>query len=241
MNKHDRRIHRSKKEKLKRRLANKREEREQPMFGGGPIQYEMSARSEAMHCGGIGAAQSIVATTGLAEAIDASLFLLEHHSPYHESDHVLNLAYNILAGGTCLDDLHILRANPAYLNGLGAKRIPAPSTAGDFIRRFGRAHVLLLMDTVNKVRTKLWLRQAKAFREEATLDVDGTITPTMGECLGGMDISHKGTWGYAPLIVSLANTREPLFIENRPGSAHSARKSTTFPLPSSPHWAPMMP
>ena len=64
------------------------------------------------------------------------LHLLKVHLPYHESDHVLNLAYNMLAGGKCLEDLELLRNDEVYLDALGAQRIPDPTTAGDFCRRF---------------------------------------------------------------------------------------------------------
>ena len=44
--------------------------------------------------GGNGRMQELVCTLGLAEAIDQRLHLLKMQLPYHESDHVLNLAYN---------------------------------------------------------------------------------------------------------------------------------------------------
>ena len=64
-------------------------------------------------------------------------------------------------------------------------------------------------------------RTTEDFLAEAFLDVDGTIAGTYGECKGGMGLSYKGIWGYAPLIVTLANTREVLYVVNRPGNAAS--------------------
>jgi Transposase DDE domain group 1 len=58
--------------------------------------------------------------------------------------------------------------------------------------------------------------------------VDGTIAGTTGECKEGMDISHKGEWGYAPLIISLAQTREPLYWVNRSGNAPSHLDSSVW-------------
>ena len=62
--------------------------------------------------------------------------MLKINMPYHESDHVLNIAYNALCGGTCLEDLELRRNDEVYLDALGARRIPDPTTAGDFCRRF---------------------------------------------------------------------------------------------------------
>ena len=193
-----------------------------PMFGSTYVHYEVSAQAAAMSYGGIAAVHRLVAKLGLVEGIDATLKLLKVHLPYHESDHVLNLAYNIMCGGTRLEDIERLRHDGAYMNALSAKLIPDPTTAGDFTRRFTEADVIGLMDCINAVRSKLWrTRAASLLSPVAYIDVDGTSAPTYGEKKGGMDISYKGVWGYAPLIVSLANTKEVLYIVNRPGNASS--------------------
>jgi len=192
------------------------------MFATGKIHYEIGANTDAMSFGGMGAVHRLVSKLGLVKAIDEAVELLKVHLPYHESDHVLNLAYNVLCGGTRLEDIERLRHDTAYMNALGADLIPDPTTAGDFCRRFKEADVLDLMEAINSVRPQLWRGRGREWLGPVTyLDVDGTLAPTYGERKAGMDISYKGIWGYAPLIVSLANTREPLYVVNRPGNVPS--------------------
>ena len=83
--------------------------------------------------------------TGLAAAIDERLQLLKVHQPCHESDHVLNIAYNILCGGRTLEDLEQRRQDEVYLDALGARTLPDPTTAGDFTRRFTESDIVALM------------------------------------------------------------------------------------------------
>jgi hypothetical protein len=161
--------------------------------------------------------------TGLVQAIDQRLQLLKIHRPYHESDHVLNIAYNFLAGGTHLEHLELRRRDEVYLDALGAECIPDPTTAGDFCRRFGSGDVEQLMAAVNECRLDVWQQQPEAFFEEALIDADGVLVPTHGSCKAGMEFSYGGLWGYHPLVVSLGNTAEPLYIENRPGNCPSHR------------------
>ena len=195
---------------------------DKPMFGSTCMHYEVSAHPQAMSFGGIAAVHRLVTKLGLAKEVDATLKLLKVHLPYHESDHVLNLAYNVMCGGTCLEDIERLRHDQAYMNALNAKLIPDPTTAGDFTRRFSEADVIGLMDCINAIRPKLWrTRAASLLAPVAYIDVDGTTAPTYRQKKRGMDISYKGVWGYAPLIVSLANTKEVLYVVNRPGNASS--------------------
>jgi Transposase DDE domain group 1 len=163
-----------------------------------------------------------VTRLGLVTAIDAGLHLLKMHLPYHESDHVLTLAYSVLTGGTRLEDVDRLRCDVPLMNGLGARLLPDPTTTGDFLRRFTEADLLTLMDAVNSVRPQLWRgRGADLLGETVYLDTDGTLVPTTGQLKQGMDISYQGIWGYAPLLITLANTREVLYLVNRPGNAPS--------------------
>jgi hypothetical protein len=104
---------------------------------------------------------------------------------------------------------------------LGARRLPDPTTSGDFTRRFEEADIASLMEITNTIRQRVWRQQPKGFLQEAFIDTDGTIAPTLGECKGGMSLSYKGIWGYAPLLVSLANTNEVLYLVNRPGNVAS--------------------
>jgi hypothetical protein len=184
---------------------------------------------EATSFGGIFAMHRLVTRLGLVTAIDANLELLKIHLPYHESDHVLTLAYSVLCGGTRLEDVDRLRNDVPLMNGLGARLLADPTTTGDFLRRFTEADLLTLMEVINSVRPQLWRgRGADLLGEVTYLDVDGTIVPTTGQLKQGMNISYKGLWGYAPLLVTLANTREVLYLVNRPGNAPSHLDAATW-------------
>ena len=185
-------------------------------LGAHALQYQTADRVRAIPCGGIGAMHLLARKVGLVDAIDARLPILKRRRPYSESDHVLNIAYNVLCGGVVLDDIETRRNDVAFLDALGARTIPDPTTAGDFCRRFDRERCEALMEIVNDVRVGVWQKQSRAFFEQtARIDADGTYVETTGECKQGMDISYNGVWGYHPLVVSLANTGEPLFIVNR--------------------------
>jgi hypothetical protein len=222
VNKRDHKIYQKDKQNLEIRLDRKHyEDQPDPMFQDSNLHYEIAERTRAIGYGGIGAMHQLVCRLGLDKAINENISLLKYHVPYWESDHVLNIAYNVLAGGTCLEDIETLRGDETYMNGLGAERIPDPTTAGDFLRRFDEDWIFGLQETINRTRQKVWALQDDSFCDTGIIDVDGTIAGTTGECKEGMEISYNGIWGYAPLIVSLANTNEVLYLVNRPGNRPS--------------------
>ena len=224
----------SKKLEKRKRKINKRIKKKQwphqpkPMMTGSNIVYDIDGRHQGIAYGGIGNIHQLAARSGLIDEIDNHMQLLERHLPYYESDHILNISYNYLVGGSCLQDIELLRNDEAWLDALGASIIPDPTTAGDFLRRFNAKQIAELMEVKNTIRGKIWQKQPASFFREAIIDADGTICATDGECKQGMDISYNGQWGYHPLIISLHNTREPLYIVNRPANAPSHHNSAPW-------------
>jgi hypothetical protein len=197
------------------------EDMSQPMMRGSSPRFELSVRTVGTAYGGIGLIHQFALELGLADAIDQRLHLFKVHLPYHESDHVLSLAYNALCEGRCLEDLELRRQDEAYLNMLGAARIPDPTTAGDFCRRFQPEHLAALQQAFDLIRRKVWARQPAEFFDCAWIEADGTMVETGAECKQGIDISYKRVWGYHPLVVTLANTGEVLRLKNRSGNRPS--------------------
>jgi hypothetical protein len=84
------------------------------------------------------------------------------------------------------------------------------------------------MGIFNEARLRAWGQQPDGFFDEAFIDADGTIAPSDGWCKQGVDISYKGEWGYHPLVVSLANTSEPLYLVNRNGNRPSHEQADVY-------------
>jgi hypothetical protein len=205
----------------KRRVKSDRRGCSKPMLTASNLQDESGDRGRGVGDGGIGARHLLVRKLRRAEAIDRRLHLLKIHRPYHESDHVLNRASNALGDGTCLEDIELRGNDAVFLDALGARRIPDPTTAGDCCRRFQPADVHPLLDIFNDIRTQAWAGQPDASFAQARSDADGTRVDTAAECTQGLDIAYDGTWGYHALLVSLANPGAVLSLLNRSGNRPS--------------------
>ena len=223
--------------RITKRNEHKVKDNSAPMFTMRTVRFEIADRTQATCFGGLGLIHPLAHQCGLVSAIDRRLQLLQFHFPYFESDHVLNIAYNALSGGRCLEDLELKRCDEAYLNLIGATRIPDPTTAGDFCRRFTtQARIDALHHAIDDARRIVWARQPHEFFERAIVDMDGHTVETTGECKQGMDLNYEGRWARReaenktghPLLISLANTKEPLRIFNRPGNRPSHEGAAAY-------------
>jgi hypothetical protein len=192
-----------------------------PVLQGQGLRFELSDKNHGVVEGGAALFLRLAKDVGLVNSIDRRLKLLKIHLPYHESDHVLNIALNALCDGNCLQDIELRRNSEAFLDMLGTDSIPDPTTAGDFCRRFSPEALTDLEQAIDDARLNVWSRQSSGFFEEATIEADGVIVETGGECKRGMDISYNGKWGYHALLMTMANTCEVLRLVNRPANRPS--------------------
>jgi hypothetical protein len=199
------------------------------MMGAAKAHYEVAEKTEATIHGGIALAHRVAVVSGLIAAINKRVGVLKIHCPYYESDHILNIAFNAMCGGQTLDDIELRRNDAAFLNALQAEAIPDPTTAGDFCRRFQAEHIHALMAAIDEARLQVWAQQGDELTSQtAVIEADGSIVPTTGERKQGMGMSYKGIWGYHPLVVTLANTGEVLYIANRSGNRPSHEGAAAY-------------
>lgn len=194
-----------------------------PLFRNRRVQMEVDQRGDTTPYGGLAAAHLLTKKLRLDEEIDKVLHLLQFHLPFHESDHVLTHAYNLFVGGQCIEDIQNLQHSEAVKNLLGAVRLPDPTTAGDFLRRFDHSALDCLQGAIDAARVKVWKRMPRRLRRTATIDIDSHIKEVYGDCKEGADFSYTKKWSYHPLLVTLQETGECLRLINRPGSVASAQ------------------
>jgi len=156
---------------------------------------------------------------GLVKEIDLNLQLLKVHLPYHESDHVLNFAFNILAGGLRLEDMEQRRSDEHYMNGLGANAFLIPPPPGTSLVDLSRPTFLpfrmLQSDTRESVGPATdWIpdRSLRGRGRNHRRDLGGLQR--------GMDMSYKGIWAITPGSEFGQHQRSAL-SGHRPGNAVS--------------------
>jgi len=195
------------------------------------LHTEVDAQSEVTPYGGLALVAEFIRRFKVAQTLDERVHLLKVYLPYRESDHILAQAINLYVGGACIEDLTNLQQSEALKRLLGACRIPDPTTAGDFLRRFdeGQSGGSLegLRSAINKVQEQVWAalsprrRGKKQKREWVVIDLDGHIKELYGVQKEGADFSYNGKWSYHPLVISMAGTGECIAIRNRPGNVRS--------------------
>ena len=194
-----------------------------PVFRHPKLHAEVES-SDTTSLGGLALAARLVARLGIPKLIDDRLSLLRSHRPFRESDHVLTHVYNLFAGGSAIEDIADLQHSAPVGRLLGASRVPDPTTAGDFLRRFDGEQIKALDQAIDECHARAWSKWRRRKKKQAlgVVDLDSHVHHVYGNQKEGADFTYKGGFGYHPLVISLAETQECLRLVNRPGSVSSA-------------------
>ena len=97
-----------------------------------------------------------------------------------------------------MEDLELRRQDENFLNALGAERIPDPTTAGDFTRRFGPEDIEGMQECINRARRAVWEVPHLHVQTDEVKDFElgGTevaVTVTAGEYLKEKEATRPST------------------------------------------------
>ena len=162
---------------------------------------------------------------GMEEVLEEELHVKTRERGYEESEAIKGLVYNVILGGEHLSDLEVLRGDPGTQELRDAEGILAPTTAGEFLRKFD------IGDVHDLQRVHLRLQERVRPHQQAstcTIDLDSSIYEQVSTHKEGSTKAYNGEVGYHPLLAFWAEEGELLFSHLRRGSAHTARNVLWF-------------
>ncbi len=139
---------------------------------------------------------------GLAGELDDCLKLKKRARGLSDTEFVLAMAESIALGASCLDDLAVNRADAAQ-TALRGFEIPAPQTAGTWLRRFTLGHIRQLGKALLGAQRNAY---TAAGVKRVTLDFDSTYVFSRSRRRQGVDRTYKKGYALHPLLCFDAET-----------------------------------
>lgn len=179
-------------------------------------------RSPLFSYAGIVPVRNLIKKLDIASILDGNVSVLKRHKPYFESDHILNFVYNFLTGGEVINDIERLQETEGMTRILGTESIPDPTTAGDFLVRFGKEHIDTFQDSLVQIQDAAFSLLDRKKKETATIEHDSSIHEVYGQKKEGADYAYENTYSYNVQYVTLAETGDVLHQELREGNRYSS-------------------
>lgn len=161
---------------------------------------------------------------GVHQEIDRNVRVKERNRGYNESQAILSLAYTMIAGGSCIEDVDWIRNDSTLLTLIGEQSMPHSTTTGDFLRRFNLGHIKQLEKSIKEIGLKVCETKVEARR---TLELDSSVFGVQSKKQGA-NWAYNGEFGYHPLVCFLAETGDWLHLRLRRGSAYTSKGSVSF-------------
>ena len=161
---------------------------------------------------------------GLRERLDECLSLKKRARGLSDTEFVLGVAESIALGATCLDDLAVNRADRAQ-GELRGFDVPAPQTAGAWLRRFSIGHVHQLGKALARAQRNAY---TAAGAVQVTLDFDSTYVFSRSRRRQGADRTWKKGYALHPMLCFDAETGAAVHARLRRGRASASKGISTF-------------
>jgi hypothetical protein len=188
------------------------------------VQVAASTQQLTAHAGLV-LVRELAERLGARELFD-TLTVKKRRRGYSPAQAILALCETLIAGGECLDDVALLRADSGQelLRGYG---LPDPTTLGRFLARFNLGHI----GQLNRALDRLFARVHPLLgREQVTLDLDSTLVEHHGPAGSrqGTRGSYAGKVAWHPLLCFIAETGEWLHGKLRNGHAAPSTGAKRF-------------
>ena len=169
--------------------------------------------------------RELAGSLGASELLD-ELTVKKRARGYSPAEQVLALCETLIAGGECLDDAALLRADLAQRQ-LRGYAVPDPTTLGRFLRSFNLGHLRQFDRALDQLFSRT---HALLARESVTLDLDATLVEHHGPpgSRQGTRGTYTGKVAWHPLLCFVGETGEWLHGKLRNGTAAASRGSRRF-------------
>jgi hypothetical protein len=188
------------------------------------VQIAPSSQQMTAHAGLV-LVRELAGALGVAELLD-EVTVKKRRRGYSPSEQALALCETLIAGGECLDDAALLRADTAQQQ-LRGHAIPDPTTLGRFLASFNLGHIRQL----DRALEGLFARVHPLLgRETVTLDLDATLVEHHGPVGSrqGTRGTYTGKIAWHPLLCFVDETGEWLHGKLRHGHTAAASGAGRF-------------
>jgi hypothetical protein len=184
-----------------------------------PRAFSVSAtdRSLTAHAGAV-LIRAAAHAVGLGTAIASHLRLKKRARGLTESETILAIAEAIALGAECLDDLSVARSDQAQQE-LRGFAVPAPQTAGSFLKRFSLGHIGQLDKALRAVHLRAFQLLGIKSGDLVTLDFDSTYIRSYSSRREGADPTWTKRYTLHPLLCFVAEFGTCLHAKLRRGKA----------------------
>ncbi|MGA7836180.1 MAG: IS1380 family transposase [Acidimicrobiales bacterium] len=161
---------------------------------------------------------------GLDTSVSQHVHLKDRARGLSEAQFVVSMAESIALGARCLDDLAIARGDLAQRE-LRGFAVPAPQTAGTWLRRFNLGHLRQLDKALESVHRRAFSAMGLS---ELTLDFDSTYVYSRSTRRQGVDRTYKRAYALHPMLCFEANTGIAVHARLRRGRSGPSTGIDTF-------------